>query len=639
MAAEQKTPSTIEIQSGTTPEVSPANVKIAMGSPSEGPTIGKMVHVLAVLVAGLIAVCVTAVLADGMSVIKLKDFSELPVITSQAPDVVNAGFNHRLDELMGPTYGIGLHHDQSGRSWSKVGAGSSLANLLGNLGNKEVIAAALPNVISRDSLKHPVPLLECDDLKMAGMSAMSLGFIADSVAILMVLFHALVLAGVVPAKVAKPLSVLVWLVLTIGFFTVCILAVGIYTATWECNQPIIPTLKLSDHFDYSYGFAFANLGYLCCLLMCVLMICCTSSSERPAKLPLGAAALKTVGGLTVGLTCMGIFAVVCAASNDAFKGEPAVDSSVNMCAGQKPYHADFGNNKHGDNYFANTDCTKDAITQTLEQAGANVTAGFRGLFDAGDRVPITVPYSQTDLCPVNVHWHLGAEHLSVGEFDEYGTGPADGGDSHAGDSNARRALAGSNVRKGFQCRHYTNENDPMFSPSYNWEHCTNMLIGETYEIHWPHSAAGACGTEWQYQTPFYDGVFCKDGIIKVTPLNTYQKIGVQSQVFTVVNSDDPQYYYPNLIDGMLVGGTMGQDIAKYTGSTTGTSRDNEICSRFTPITWQVDRKCHLVSASSFDKLCYDMKQKADDMSGDLYPHGARELVANHLVADNQQSRK
>ena len=58
-----------------------------------------------------------------------------------------------------------------------------------------------------------------------------------------------------------------------------------------------------------------------------------------------------------------------------------------------------------------------------------------------------------------------------------------------------------------------------------------------------------------------------------------------------------------------------------------------------PITWQVDRKCHLISASSFDKLCADMKAMKDEMSGDLYPHGARELVADHLVADNQQSRK
>ena len=104
------------------------------------------------------------------------------------------------------------------------------------------------------------------------------------------------------------------------------------------------------------------------------------------------------------------------------------------------------------------------------------------------------------------------------------------------------------------------------------------------------------------------------------------------QVFTIVN--DEAYYYPDLIKGMVVDGEYGADIAKYTGSTTGTSRNNEICSRYTPITWQVDRKCHLISASSFDKMCADMKAQADDMSGDLHPHGSRELVADPLAANN-----
>eukprot|EP00959_Pyramimonas_sp_CCMP1952_P361950 7580033-Pyramimonas_sp.AAC.1 len=31
-----------------------------------------------------------------------------------------------------------------------------------------------------------------------------------------------------------------------------------------------------------------------------------------------------------------------------------------------------------------------------------------------------------------------------------------------------------------------------------------MLI-KPLQVHWPHSAAGACGTPNQYQTPFYDG--------------------------------------------------------------------------------------------------------------------------------------
>merc|ERR1719188_2386403 len=83
---------------------------------------------------------------------------------------------------------------------------------------------------------------------------------------------------------------------------------------------------------------------------------------------------------------------------------------------------------------------------------------------------------------------------------------------------------------------------------------------------------------------------------------------------------------------------MGKDIAYYTGSTTGTSRNNEICSAYTPITWQVDRKCHMISASSFDKMCYDMKMQRDDMSGDTHAHGSRELVKDSLVANNQQRK-
>jgi hypothetical protein len=38
-----------------------------------------------------------------------------------------------------------------------------------------------------------------------------------------------------------------------------------------------------------------------------------------------------------------------------------------------------------------------------------------------------------------------------------------------------------------------------------------MKVGETYEVHWPHPALGDCGTPNQFQTPFYDGVFCKVG--------------------------------------------------------------------------------------------------------------------------------
>merc|ERR1711920_1008521 len=96
-------------------------------------------------------------------------------------------------------------------------------------------------------------------------------------------------------------------------------------------------------------------------------------------------------------------------------------------------------------------------------------------------------------------------------------------------------------------------------------------------------------------------------------------VGVLGQVFTTINDDS--YYYPDLIRGMLVDkcNNMGIDIAVYTGSTTGTTRNNQVC-----------------SASSFDKMCADMLQMRDDMSGDIHPHGSRQLVWKNLTANNQR---
>merc|ERR1719454_2769924 len=86
----------------------------------------------------------------------------------------------------------------------------------------------------------------------------------------------------------------------------------------------------------------------------------------------------------------------------------------NYCEGAKPT----------DDAFNNFDC-EDAVAGAIEQAGANVTEGYVGLIDNSATPPITTTYRAAGLCPVNVHWHLGAEHLSVGEYDEHGDGPHD----------------------------------------------------------------------------------------------------------------------------------------------------------------------------------------------------------------------
>ncbi|KAL3785779.1 hypothetical protein HJC23_007335 [Cyclotella cryptica] len=299
----------------------------------------------------------------------------------------------------------------------------------------------------------------------------------------------------------------------------------------------------------------------------------------------------------------------------------ALDDDANVCNGTKLA-------------FENQLCAD--LEVPAPQAGGNVTNGYIGALEV-DVVPNTLPFYQSSMCPVNVHWHLGSEHYSYGQFDENGDGPH--GNIPRPEWAARTLTEDKHeeLQAGFRCHHY-NAADPKFTTTYDWKHCKGMDIGETYEVHWPHSASGACGTVNQYQTPHYDGIFCKldmDTFSTLAAQDIANAIGVQSQVFTVVN--DESYFYPDMMRGMIVDEKMGmgQDVAFYTGSTTGDTRSNEVCSMYTPVTWQVDRKCHLISASSFDKLCYDMKLQRDDMSNDLHPHGSRELVSDDLVANNQ----
>ena len=228
-------------------ETDTKSVKVDMGAKAL-PMHSKLAHVLAIVVSGVIAVAVATVLADGTSVIKLKDAAYLKPATN--PALKSKGVNHRLDQLLGSTYGIGLHHDQSGHSWTAVSAGSKLKDLLANLGEAAVIGA-LPSVISTDDLKHPVPFLSCDRLQMAGLAAMSFGFIAEVVAVVMIIFHLLMLVGLIPAKTGKMLASLIWLVLTAGFLIVIMLAIGIYNAV--CGPATTPSSPRSRSRTTSTG--------------------------------------------------------------------------------------------------------------------------------------------------------------------------------------------------------------------------------------------------------------------------------------------------------------------------------------------------------------------------------------------------
>jgi len=313
----------------------------------------------------------------------------------------------------------------------------------------------------------------------------------------------------------------------------------------------------------------------------------------------------------------------------------------NPCEDAKPYDAQFTDadgNLDTDativGYFNNAACAEMMDTGfniNLPQAGMDVTNDgvYGNVTTATDLFePILTDYADAGLCAVNVHWHLGTEHRSEGQYDEDGSGPD-------ADHRRKSRKASESARQGLQCHHY-DEADAKFTTAYDWQYCHGMEVGQTYEIHWPHSAAGACGTEWQMQTPFYDGVFCTPGVISLganPPFNVNEKVGVQAQVFTVVNDDSGAYDNADLFSGAWQDDAHWADVAKYIGSTTGTSRDNDICSYYSPITWQVDRTCHMVSAASFDYMCKMMQDNAgDDLSDDLEPHGSRELVDDEWAA-------
>ena len=373
--------------------------------------------------------------------------------------------------------------------------------------------------------------------------------------------------------------------------------------------------------------------------------------EKKGPSPAAVCGYAVVGALVGCAATIGAAYPMLKSKWDKDDAPAAVDK--NPCAGKKP-----GKGAGFDNF----QCVQSSVMMAVEQAGGNVTLGYnQGTHAKGTlNKPVTTTLAEAGMCPVNVHWHLGAEHTSVDEYSVELSADANNGPSTAKYDPrlpaGRKLLAasGGTTYLGGRCNKYATLTADQ-KKDYDWKYCKNMVVGETYEVHWPHSEMGACNTKWQYQLPFYDGVLCRlgeeaypgkgkfglgtvDGVVQ--PLSLAGQIGVQAQVFVVVN--DENYYYPDLLRGMIVtndgpgsNGVMGKEVTAYTGSTTGTSRDNEICSAYGPITWHVDRKCHLISASSFDKMCKDMLDQADDMSDDIYPHGAREHVSNELSANNR----
>lgn len=110
-------------------------------------------------------------------------------------------------------------------------------------------------------------------------------------------------------------------------------------------------------------------------------------------------------------------------------------------------------------------------------------------------------------CNTNMHWHIGAEHESQGQYSKTGNWEARG-------PKRREGLLG---QKGGRCYLYDSKKN-MFTKDYDWKHCDNIIhqVGETIELHWVNTGlTEQCGTVWQYQFPLLDGVLCNARTVKL----------------------------------------------------------------------------------------------------------------------------
>ncbi len=236
------------------------------------------------------------------------------------------------------------------------------------------------------------------------------------------------------------------------------------------------------------------------------------------------------------------------------------------------------------------------------QSPRDVSAGYAAGLRSG-RVPPILNFSEMTL--VNTHMRLGAEHYSAGEYDVTPASDAAG--------------AGA----GYSCPDLA----AMDQPAYDWQHCEDVAVGGTYELHWVFSTAG--GRDGAPRA-----VALGPGLGGALDRATNPYIGVQAVVYQVVN-DGAAHAIDGLLYPQMDYAAHADDIVAYQGSTTGGGYDNDFCSPY-QVSWHVDRRCRLVAAASLDAMCKAMKEDFG-MEADARPHASRALVEDALSATKAYS--
>ncbi|CAE7835505.1 unnamed protein product [Symbiodinium sp. CCMP2592] len=244
------------------------------------------------------------------------------------------------------------------------------------------------------------------------------------------------------------------------------------------------------------------------------------------------------------------------------------------------------------------------------QSPRDVSSGFVG--DMRARMKPLDGDAIKDFTQVNLHWHLGAEHYSKGEYDipvgkhlhyRHGVPEWDG-----------HPLVPEGTQPGFFCnlRHY----DDYLKP-YDFQYCKHAKVGYTYEFHWVFSSAGPLEREFR--------IF--NGLGQAFNRSKNPTAIVRGQVCRIINDerlrteDQIEEDYNNFIEQWREP-YLG-DAVRYVGSTTGPSYNNEVCSPL-QVNWHVDTKCCTLTAQTMDRTCQRMAELG--LTTDLAPHGSRELV-------------
>jgi len=262
----------------------------AAGAPA--PPARRMQPQIVVVLLSVIQILFVAVcLADGQSVAVLKDDASLPTVMSLPIGGVDTPLNLR-EMLFAPhvagnyaPYGIGVNHDTMRRSFGVHGGARTLNQTYDRLSamytdNPAAIAAGVIATMQTRVQFHPAAFLSCGSLMDHGWAARAFCFIAIAVATVQVLVSSFHIAqrnkglGYVTAALQA--------VLAIVFLTVIGLIGAINGSEFTCENQLIKTITMGDHFDLNYAIGFVVVAFLLSLAMIGLGIIQSSKYTQTA---------------------------------------------------------------------------------------------------------------------------------------------------------------------------------------------------------------------------------------------------------------------------------------------------------------------------------------------------------------------